>query len=384
MAAAALDAMVAQLGVAANPSSLHAAGRRARRVVEESRERIAAALGVRPSEVVFTSGGTESDNLAVKGLAWSRRREDPRRRRVLVSAVEHHAVLDSAAWLAEQQGFSCELVGVDATGRVTPELLLAALAADGSDGSDVALVSVQWANNEVGTVQPVAELAALCAARGIPFHSDAVQAVGVLPVDGRAVDALSLTGHKLGGPVGVGALVCGRGRELVPTSHGGGQERDVRSGTVDTAGVAGFGVAVEQAVAEREQRAAHVRGLRDRLLGGLRAIAPDLIVNGADPALPAARLPGNLHVTFPGCEGDSLLLLLDAAGIECSTGSACSAGVARPSHVVLAMGVAPELARGSLRFTLGATSTQDDVDAVCAALPGVLERARRAGAALAV
>ena len=384
MAAAALDAMVAQLGVAANPSSLHAAGRRARRVVEESRERIAAALGVRPSEVVFTSGGTESDNLAVKGLAWARRREDPRRRRVLVSAVEHHAVLDSAAWLAEQQGFSCELVGVDATGRVTPELLLAALAADGSDGSDVALVSVQWANNEVGTVQPVAELAALCAARGIPFHSDAVQAVGVLPVDGRAVDALSLTGHKLGGPVGVGALVCGRGRELVPTSHGGGQERDVRSGTVDTAGVAGFGVAVEQAVAEREQRAAHVRGLRDRLLGGLRAIAPDLIVNGADPALPAARLPGNLHVTFPGCEGDSLLLLLDAAGIECSTGSACSAGVARPSHVVLAMGVGPELARGSLRFTLGATSTQDDVDAVCAALPGVLERARRAGAALAV
>ncbi|MCW2746217.1 MAG: cysteine desulfurase [Mycobacterium sp.] len=384
MAAAALDAMVAQLGVAANPSSLHAAGRRARRVVEESRERIAAALGVRPSEVVFTSGGTESDNLAVKGLAWARRREDPRRRRVLVSAVEHHAVLDSAAWLAEQQGFSCELVGVDATGRVTPELLLAALAADGSDGSDVALVSVQWANNEVGTVQPVAELAALCAARGIPFHSDAVQAVGVLPVDGRAVDALSLTGHKLGGPVGVGALVCGRGRELVPTSHGGGQERDVRSGTVDTAGVAGFGVAVEQAVAEREQRASHVRGLRDRLLGGLRAIAPDLIVNGADPALPAARLPGNLHVTFPGCEGDSLLLLLDAAGIECSTGSACSAGVARPSHVVLAMGVAPELARGSLRFTLGATSTQDDVDAVCAALPGVLERARRAGAALAV
>jgi cysteine desulfurase len=384
MAAAALDAMVAQLGVAANPSSLHAAGRRARRVVEESRERIAAALGVRPSEVVFTSGGTESDNLAVKGLAWARRREDPRRRRVLVSAVEHHAVLDSAAWLAEEQGFSCELVGVDATGRVTPELLLAALAADGSDGSDVALVSVQWANNEVGTVQPVAELAALCAARGIPFHSDAVQAVGVLPVDGRAVDALSLTGHKLGGPVGVGALVCGRGRELVPTSHGGGQERDVRSGTVDTAGVAGFGVAVEQAVAEREQRAAHVRGLRDRLLGGLRAIAPDLIVNGADPALPAARLPGNLHVTFPGCEGDSLLLLLDAAGIECSTGSACSAGVARPSHVVLAMGVAPELARGSLRFTLGATSTQDDVDAVCAALPGVLERARRAGAALAV
>ncbi|MCW2694855.1 MAG: putative aminotransferase [Mycobacterium sp.] len=384
MAAAALDAMVAQLGVAANPSSLHAAGRRARRVVEESRERIAAALGVRPSEVVFTSGGTESDNLAVKGLAWARRREDPRRRRVLVSAVEHHAVLDSAAWLAEQQGFSCELVGVDATGRVTPELLLAALVADGSDGSDVALVSVQWANNEVGTVQPVAELAALCAARGIPFHSDAVQAVGVLPVDGRAVDALSLTGHKLGGPVGVGALVCGRGRELVPTSHGGGQERDVRSGTVDTAGVAGFGVAVEQAVAEREQRAAHVRGLRDRLLGGLRAIAPDLLVNGADPALPAARLPGNLHVTFPGCEGDSLLLLLDAAGIECSTGSACSAGVARPSHVVLAMGVAPELARGSLRFTLGATSTQDDVDAVCAALPGVLERARRAGAALAV
>jgi cysteine desulfurase len=384
MAAAALDAMVAQLGVAANPSSLHAAGRRARRVVEESRERIAAALGVRPSEVVFTSGGTESDNLAVKGLAWARRREDPRRRRVLVSAVEHHAVLDSAAWLAEQQGFSCELVGVDATGRVTPELLLAALVADGSDGSDVALVSVQWANNEVGTVQPVAELAALCAARGIPFHSDAVQAVGVLPVDGRAVDALSLTGHKLGGPVGVGALVCGRGRELVPTSHGGGQERDVRSGTVDTAGVAGFGVAVEQAVAEREQRAAHVRGLRDRLLGGLRAIAPDLMVNGADPALPAARLPGNLHVTFPGCEGDSLLLLLDAAGIECSTGSACSAGVARPSHVVLAMGVAPELARGSLRFTLGATSTQDDVDAVCAALPGVLERARRAGAALAV
>jgi len=366
----ALDAYVAAAGQLGNPSSLHAAGRGARRLVEESRERIAAVLGARPSEVVFTSGGTESDNLVTKGVYWARR--SPTVNRVVASAVEHHAVLDSAEWLGTHEGADVTWLPVSPAGLVDP----AALAEQALD--DVAVISVQWANNEVGTVQPIAELAAIAAGAGVPFHTDAVQAVGQVPVDFAAsgAAALTLTGHKLGGPVGVGALLLGREIAVTPLLHGGGQERDVRSGTLDTPGVVAFAVAVEAAVKNQEEYAARVSALRDDLVARVRRAVPDAIYNGD----PVNRLPGNAHFSFPGCEGDALLLLLDAQGIACSTGSACSAGVAQPSHVLLAMGADDDRARSSLRFTLGHTSTEDDVDALLAALPGAVDRARRATA----
>ena len=370
----AAEAVAAALLDTGNPSSLHAAGRKARRVVEESRERVAAAIGAKPYEVVFTGGGTESDNLAVKGIYWARRAADPRRRRVLASAVEHHAVVDSVEWLARHEGAEVSWLPVDRHGRVHPDTLRAALDDGGPD--TVALVSVMWANNEVGTVQPVAALAAVAAEHGVPFHTDAVQAVGTLPVDAGAagVDALTLTGHKLGGPVGAGALVLGRDVDCAPLLHGGGQEREVRSGTLNTAAIVGLAVATETAVAARPETTARVAALRDELVAGVLAAVPDAVLSGD----PVDRLPGNAHFAFPGCEGDSLLMLLDARGVECSTGSACSAGVAQPSHVLVAMGLDPEHARGSLRFSLGHSSGRADVGALLDALPGAVERSRRA------
>jgi cysteine desulfurase len=375
MLAAALDAYVAAAREVGNPSSLHAAGRHARRLVEESRERIAAVLGARPSEVIFTSGGTESDNLATKGIYWARRTADPRRNRVVASAVEHHAVLDAVEWLATHEGADVTWLPVDEAGRVDPASLEELLA---EHGDEIAVISTQWANNEVGTIQPVEELSRLSARAGIPFHTDAVQAVGQVEVDFAAsgVAALTLTGHKLGGPVGVGALLLGRDVAATPLLHGGGQERDVRSGTLDTPGVVAFAAAVEAAVKTREEYATRVAALRDDLAAQVRAAVPDAVYNGDA----SQRLPGNAHFSFPGCEGDALLLLLDAQGIACSTGSACSAGVAQPSHVLLAMGADNDRARSSLRFTLGHTSTAQDVDALLAALPGAVERARRATA----
>lgn len=365
-----------------NASSLHSAGRRSRRLVEESRERIAAAVGARPSEVVLTTGGTESDNLAVKGLFWARRAADPRRTRVLVSGIEHHAVLESAEWLAEHEGAELVPLPVDRLGRVQPAALRSALA-DAPERA--AMVSVMWANNEVGTVNPVRELAEVAHEHGVPLHTDAVQAVGILPVDFTAsgADALTLTGHKLGGPYGAGALLLRREAALMALLHGGGQERDVRSGTLDTPAIVALATAVEISVADAPRRAGMLTGLRDDLVGKLLATVPDALLNG-DPGTGTvdggpSRLPGNAHLSFPGCEGDSLLMLLDAHGIECSTGSACTAGVAQPSHVLLAMGADEATARGSLRFSLGHTSTSDDVDAVAAVIGTVVERARRAG-----
>ncbi|GGL35207.1 cysteine desulfurase family protein [Planomonospora parontospora] len=368
----AIEAMTAHLGRVGNASSLHAAGRRVRRVVEEARESIADALGARPSEVVFTAGGTEADNLAIKGLYWSRRAAGATR--ILVSAVEHHAALDPAHWLADHQGATVELLDVDEFGRVHPQTLREAIER-GPD--DVALVSVMWANNEVGTVQPVRVLAAIARDHGIPFHTDAVQALGQLPVvfADSGVDALTLSGHKIGGPMGVGALLLARGVEPVPVLHGGGQERDVRSGTLDAPAIAGLAAAVRAAVAHRAETAARLTELRDDLVRRVRQAVPDVILNGD----PVNRLPGNAHFSFPGCEGDALLMLLDAKGVECSTGSACSAGVAQPSHVLLAMGADGIRARGSLRFSLGHTSTGADVDRVADVIGTVVERARRAG-----
>ncbi|GLV52318.1 cysteine desulfurase [Thermobispora bispora] len=361
--------MTAELGQVGNPSSLHSSGRRARRVVEESRETIANALEARPSEVVFTASGTEANNLAIKGLFWARKRP-----RILISAVEHHAVLDPARWLADTQGAAVELLEVDEHGRLDPETLRAAIE---RDPDDVALVSVMWANNEVGTVQPIPALAAIAHEYGIPFHTDAVQAVGQLPVSfaGSGVDAMTVSGHKCGGPIGSGALLLARGIEPVPVLHGGGQEREIRSGTLDAPAIAGFAAAIRVAVENQAATAERLAALRDDLIERVRQAVPDVILNGD----PVDRLPGNAHFSFPGCEGDALLMLLDAKGVECSTGSACSAGVAQPSHVLLAMGRDAAQARGSLRFSLGHTSTKADIDHVAEVIGQVVERARRAG-----
>lgn len=363
----AVAAMTEALSTTGNASSLHTSGRRARRAIEEARENIADALGARPSEVLFTGGGTESDNLAVKGIYWANGR-----RRVLASAVEHHAVLDAVEWL-ERQGAEVTWLPTDHFGRVSAESVADAL------DDDVALVTTMWANNEVGTINPVHEIAAVCAARGVPFHTDAVQAVGAVPVDFAAsgASALTMTGHKVGGPYGVGVLLLARDVKCTPLMHGGGQERDVRSGTLDVPSIVGLARAVRISVEEQASRALELAALRDELIASVRSVVPDVIVNGD----PVHRLPGNAHLTFPGCEGDSLLMLLDARGVECSTGSACTAGVAQPSHVLLAMGVEPALARGSLRFSLGHTSTRADVEKLVSVIGPVVERARTAGLA---
>jgi len=358
-----------------NPSSLHTSGRHARRLVEESRERIAAALRVRPSAVIFTAGGTEADNLAIKGLYWSRRRVTGANR-ILLSTVEHHAVLDPVQWLVEDQEAQVGWLAVDALGRVDVDEVERAL----SEG-DVALCTVMWANNEVGTVQPVARLAEICRAAGVPFHTDAVQALGHLPMDLTAVgaDAVTISSHKVGGPFGAGALIAKPTTALTPVAHGGGQEREVRSGTLDAPAVSAFAAAVEHAVAEQAERARQLASLRSELVEAITSVVPDAILNGDPGVGEDVRLPGNVHMSFPGCEGDLLLMLLDAAGVDCSTGSACTAGIPEPSHVLLAMGVDPKTARSSLRFSLGESSTSDDVKTIASALPSAVERAKRAG-----
>jgi cysteine desulfurase len=370
----AVMAVADAMGQLGNPSSLHTAGRFARRRVEESREALACALGARPSEVIFTAGGTESDNLAVKGIYWARRAADPRRRRIIASAVEHHAVLDAIEWLVTHEGAEVSWVPVDETGLVVPDALRAVIE---RDPDDVALITVMWANNEVGTVQPITRLAGIAHDYGLLMHSDAVQAVGSVAVDFAAsgLDALTMTGHKLGGPPAAGALVLGRDVACVPLAHGGGQEREVRSGTLNVPGVVGLAVATELAVGRRLEVAPRVAALRDELVAGVLERVVDVQVNGH----PTRRLPGIANLTFSGCEGDALLMLLDARGVECSTGSACSAGVAQPSHVLTAMGAGPAAARGTLRFSLGHTSTRADVEAALDAIAPAVERARRAG-----
>ena len=381
ISAPALAALTSVISRSGNPSSLHGAGRRARATVEAARETIAAAAGAHPTEVIFTSGGTEADNLAVKGLYWSRRAADPARTRILVSSVEHAAVADTVEWLEKHEGAEAVWLPVDAEGVLD----LAALEKELSGGaSSVALVSCMWANNEVGTVQPVAEVVALAGRYGIPVHSDAVQAFGSVPVHFQesGLAAMSISAHKIGGTVGVGALLLGRAVSLTPVLHGGGQERGVRSGTLDTAGIAAFAAAARDATENLAAEGERIAGLRNQVIAGVRRLVPDAVLRGVDPgANPAGRLPGNAHFTFPGCEGDSLLFLLDMAGIESSTGSACTAGVPRPSHVLLAMGLDEDTARGAQRFSLGHTSSQGDVDTFVAVLPDAHARAKQAGMA---
>lgn len=377
-----IAAVAEQMATVGNPSSLHTAGRAARQVVEESRESIAALLGARPSEVVFTATGTEADNIAVTGMLRARRASDPQRNRLIVSTVEHHAVLDVVEHAVAQDNALVSWAECDAEGRITPEALAAALAEHGGAG-DAALASVMWANNEVGTINGIASLAAIAREAGVPFHTDAVQAVGHVPVDfaGSGADLLTLTGHKFGGPAGVGALLVRREITPVPLIHGGGQERQIRSGTLDVAGIRGLAVALELAVAEMEAEAQRLATLRDDLIARAMSVVDGIRVSGPHtPGDITGRLPANVHLRVEGCEGDSLLYLLDAAGIACSTGSACQAGVPRASHVLLAMGVPEVEARGSLRLTLGHSTRPEDIDAVIAALPPAVDRARRASA----
>lgn len=358
--------------VAGNPSSLHGTGRAARRVLEESREQIADAVGAAATEIVLTSGGTEADNLAVTGIARARRAADPRRRRVLVSAVEHHAVLDTAHALARDGAFEVVELGVDRTGRLDPAALETALA----DPAGVALVSVMAANNEVGTVQPLAAVTARCAQAGVPVHADAVQALGVLELDfaRSGLAAMTVTGHKAGGPVGTGALVLRHETGAHPVMFGGGQQRGIRSGTLDAVGAGGFAGAAQLAVAHRVDHVRHLTGLRHRLVAGLDTAVPGAHVEGARAA---GTLPGIAWLTLPGTDADAVQFALDSAGIDVSTGSACSAGVARGSHVLAAMGHRGSPADG-IRVSLGWSSTAADVDALLAALPDAVAMGRAA------
>ncbi len=368
----AVEAMTRELGRAGNASSLHGSGRAARKVVEEARESIAAPVGAHPSEQIFNAGGKESDNLAVKGGYWSQAARG--RTELVASAIEHHAVFESAAWLGQTAGATVRWLPVDGTGRIGEADLAAHV------GDATALVSVMWANNEVGTLQPVLAVAARAAEHGALSHSDAVQAVGHVPVDFSAsgLDLLTFTAHKLGGPYGVGALLARRGVDLTAVQHGGGQERDVRSGTLNVAAMAGFAAAVEVAVDGLDHYLAKVRALRAALVDGLAAVVPDAVVLGAADS--DGRLPGVASVLFPGCAAESLLMLLDAAGIDCAAGSACSAGVTAPSHVLVAMGLDEAAARSVLRFSLAESNDPADVRALLQALPSAVQRARAAAA----
>jgi cysteine desulfurase len=351
-----------------NPSSVHAAGRRAKELVEDAREQVAAAVGARPDEIVFTGGGTEADNLALKGAAAKLRGNG---NHVIVSAFEHHAVLDAAQWLKEQ-GFEVSLAPVGPDGLIDPGAVAALVR------PATILVSVMAVNNEVGTIQPIGEIAAAVRAANpnALVHTDAVQALGNVPVDLHrwGVDLAAFAAHKVGGPKGVGALFVRSGVAVEATVHGGGQERGLRSGTLNVAGIAGFGLAARTASKEVDEKRERVGAMRDRLLEGLRAQIPDLSVNGDIEA----RVPGTLNVSIPGTEGETLLLLLDQAGIASSSGSACASGAVDPSHVLIAMGVPKKLALGSLRFSLGRASSDEDVDAALAVLPAIVKQARRA------
>lgn len=356
-----------------NPSSLHNAGRASRRVVEEARESIAANLGVRPNDVVFTSGGTEADNIAIKGLYWRAVAENPSKSTLLVSPTEHHAVLDAVEWLVASQGASVVWIPVDAQGLLDLVWLADYLAAN---AKDVALVAAMWANNETGVVSPIEAVATLCAEYGVALHCDAVQGAAWLPGPGSWLSgptALAISGHKFGAPVGIGALVL-NGVTPEPLTHGGGQEIDVRSGTVATALIASMAAALDESARNQVADVDRLSDLNHELAASVSAAVPDVVFNIAD----AQRLPTITSVSFPGCNADSLLMLLDAANVACSAGSACTAGVPRPSHVLAAMGLSDDRATGSLRFSLGWDSSSADVAALTSALPAVVARSRQA------
>jgi cysteine desulfurase len=362
MTDAAIAAMTSSLSKIGNPSSLHTQGRARRKDVEDAREVIAKAVGALPSEIIFTGSGTEADNAAIKGLFWKSGKKV-----IVISAIEHHAVLDPARWLVEHEGAELIEIPVNKSGLIDLDFLTGLIT---ERGKEIALISVMHSNNETGVIQPVAEVVKI--AGDIPVHTDAVQSFTKTPLSYKelGVTSMALSAHKVGGPLGIGVLVLRRAFEIPALLHGGGQEREIRSGTLNAPSIVAFAAAVESS----NYDAARVSALRNLFEAGLCASVPDAYINGVD----APRLPGITNVTFPGTQSDSLLLLMDSEKVSCSTGAACSAGVHRPSHVLLAMGHTEITAQSSLRFSCGATTKESDIDFVLSVLPTVINRGRAA------
>lgn len=369
-----LDLYVATLSEVGNPASVHSFGQRSRQILEQAREDIAKAIECDRNEVIFTSGGTESDNLAIKGLYWRTNALDTDKNIIVSAAAEHHAVVDAINWLVDSQNAELYLIPSDDQGVLDLNALETFLE---QNFSRVAFVSVMWANNEIGVIHPIAQITEIASRYQIPVHSDAIAALGHTAVSFKdsGLAAMTITGHKLGGPVGSGALILKRSQLLTPVNHGGGQERNLRSGTPDAASAAALALTITEAVAEQDELAITHRQMASRLVAGVREVATDVVVTAEH----SPRLPNNVHFRFPGCLGDSLLFLLDLEGVSISTGSACTAGVSGPSHVVLSLGADNDEAMGTLRITLGHTTTDEDVAAFLKAFPKAYEGAKRAG-----
>ena len=361
---AAFKAISSQLQQLGNPSSLHTHGRATRKVLEDARESIAREVGSLPSEVIFTASGTEANNIALKGLWWSRKAQG--KSVVVISAIEHHAILDPAHWLETHEGAEVIHIPVDLHGVIKLDFFKDLIA---QRGDEIAVISIMHSNNETGVIQPIQELVSL--AGDIPVHTDAVQSFKKVPLSYKdlGVTALTLSAHKVGGPLGIGVLILRRAYEIPALLHGGGQEREIRSGTLNAPSIVAF-----SAAASEEYPSSDVQRLRDNFISAVHAAIPDAYINGEA----SQRLPGIVNITFPGTQSDTLLLLLDNAHVSASTGSACSAGVHEASHVLLAMGHTEATAQSSLRFSFGAASTQADVDFVMSVLPDVIATGRAA------
>ena len=374
IAEVALQAFIEQSRHIGNASSLHTYGRDVRKAVEEARERIAGLIDAHASEIIFTGSGTEANNLALKGAYWHRNKDGIAWNLIVISAFEHHAVLDPARWLEDFEGAEVVLVPVSKEGYVDIQSL-ARIISERHD--EIALISVMHSNNEVGTVQPLLEIVKLADQFEIPVHSDAVQSLGKIPLSFKNLGlfAMTISAHKIGGPIGIGALVLRKGVDITPILHGGGQEREIRSGTLNSAGIVAFAAAVQSAFRDLDSNREKIGTLRKKLITALQREVPDATLNGV---LDGETLPGIANISFPRTESDSLLLLFDAEGIACSTGSACSAGVQEASHVLLAMGLSEKEARSSLRFSLGTSNTDTDIEYLQTCIKRVIDRARAA------
>ncbi len=364
---AAIDALNTQMRKVGNASSVHNPGRAVRKDVEDARHKLSELVGANPSEIIFTGSGTEANNLAIKGFFW----QAPKRNVIVTSAFEHHAILDPVQWLVEHEGAEQILIPITKAGVIDLNFLGNIVA---TRGSDIAVISVMHSNNELGSIQPIAEVVRI--AGDIPVHTDAVQSFGKVEFDFAAlgVTAATISAHKVGGPLGIAALILQRGLDLTPILHGGGQEREIRSGTLNAPSIVAFAAAAEYAITNMKANFAKIRELRDYFIAGLKSAVSDVSINSVlDPAL-----PGIVNATFPGTESDALLLLLDTEGISASAGSACSAGVPRPSHVLVALGLSESDADASLRISIGTTNTKAEIDQVLAVMPSVVERARNA------
>ena len=370
----ALQAFIEQSRLVGNASSLHTYGRDVRKAVEEARERIAGLIDSHASEIIFTGSGTEANNLALKGAFWHRNKDGVARNVIVISAFEHHAVLDPARWLEDFEGAEVIHVPVTREGFISLEAL-EEIVRERHD--EIALISIMHSNNEVGTLQPISQVVAIADEFAIPVHSDAVQSLGKVPLSFKELGlyAMTISAHKVGGPIGVGALVLRKGVDITPILHGGGQERDIRSGTLNSAGIVAFSAAVQSAIRDLDTNAAKIRNLRTKLISALQSEVSDVKLNGV---LEGETLPGIANISFPRTESDSLLLLFDAEGIACSTGSACSAGVQEASHVLMAMGMDEKEARSSLRFSLGTANTDTDIEYLQTCIKRVIDRARAA------